>query len=422
MKRIVIIDDSIVVLNSASAALSDAGYEVTTMTEPSREEIVGDRAVDLLLVDVNMPEAFGDDVSRFLKEVWKIPAPIYLYSSLAEAELARRVRDARADGFICKAWGTEGLVATVRQILDEQENEERAAPAGATGGIETVEAHEPDRGRGRDQGEYSIYKRFASRCEERRDRIGALLDRLEESGDDRKASTQIALEIHDWIGEAKLIGLDKLSAAASDLDAVLGRWGTAFSPRTQGIQLRKWISELSEISRQLSLEAPDSEIARKLQKLRSELTAELEISEPAGARTKRPTSEALPVVPDRRRILVLDDSPIVGEALALELGSKGHKVQLAASYDQFMRFIESFSPEIIFIDINLPEIPGDEVCRRLRMRSGTQSVPIIFLSSLSDEELSVLAERAGADGYLSKRHGMDELIKYLDDLMSEVIF
>lgn len=418
MKRIAIIDDSVVVLNSAAAALTDAGYEVTTMTEPSRSKIIGDRAADLLLVDVNMPEAFGDDVARFLKEVWKITAPIYLYSSLAEEELARRVRAAKADGFVCKAWGTEGLVATVRQILDAPEPE-RAEAAGAAGSSDTARVP----GRDRDLGEYSIYKRFASRCEEREGKIGALIDQLEaDSGEDRQVSTKIALEIHDWIGEAKLIGLDKLSAAASELDAVLGRWGRAFSPRTQGTQLRKWITQLSEISKQLSLEAPDSEIALRLQKLRSELTVELESSEPAEARAKRPTSEALPVVPDRRRILVLDDSPIVGEALALELGSKGHTVQLAASYDQFMRLIDSFSPEIIFIDINLPEIQGDEVCRRLRTRTGTHSVPIIFLSSLSDEELSVLAERAGADGYLSKRHGMDELIRYLDDLMSEVIF
>ena len=55
-------------------------------------------------------------------------------------------------------------------------------------------------------------------------------------------------------------------------------------------------------------------------------------------------------------------------------------------------------------------------------RFDTRRLPIVFLSSLPAEELSVLAEKSGADGYLCKQSGMEELVNYLDELMSEIIF
>lgn len=117
-KRVVIIDDSRVALRTVKDALTRIGCEVDTVSEPSSESLSRSAGADLVLIDINMPQSFGDDIARFLKEVGDITAPIYLFSSLEESELSRRTREANADGYICKAWGLDRLVAEVKTILD----------------------------------------------------------------------------------------------------------------------------------------------------------------------------------------------------------------------------------------------------------------------------------------------------------------
>jgi CheY-like chemotaxis protein len=118
-KRILIVDDSPIILAAAKHALLEAGYEVET--RGSVEE-VGARGADgfnLILMDVQMPELYGDDVAAVLRHERQIKTPIYLFSTLDDAELAQRAADARVDGYISKAAGTEHLIAEVRRILGE---------------------------------------------------------------------------------------------------------------------------------------------------------------------------------------------------------------------------------------------------------------------------------------------------------------
>lgn len=117
MKRILIVDDSPIILAAAKHALVTAGYEVET--RGSVEE-VGARGADgfhLILMDVQMPELFGDDVAAVLRHEREVAAKIYLFSTLSDEELKIRVDDAKLDGFISKSHGTEHLVSEVRRIL-----------------------------------------------------------------------------------------------------------------------------------------------------------------------------------------------------------------------------------------------------------------------------------------------------------------
>ena len=118
MKRIMLMDDSEIFLAAIASALEAAGYAVVCATDlAQRAEIREQGAADLVLMDVEMPEAFGDDIALALRHSYGIAAPIYLLSSLDETELAERVQWAGIDGFISKQLGAAEIVSRVRAIL-----------------------------------------------------------------------------------------------------------------------------------------------------------------------------------------------------------------------------------------------------------------------------------------------------------------
>lgn len=117
MRKIVIIDDSPLILKTTKTALEAAGYQASTFSEPGDFDPTTE-VPDLVLVDVNMPQFFGDDVVAYFKGEWPtMEAPIYLFSTVAEDELKERAEACGADGYISKHWGLEGLLSAVEKIL-----------------------------------------------------------------------------------------------------------------------------------------------------------------------------------------------------------------------------------------------------------------------------------------------------------------
>jgi DNA-binding response OmpR family regulator len=119
-KRIVVCDDSPLILEALGEALMAAGYE--TMLAASLDELerqMGSAAPDIVLLDVQMPEAYGDDVANVLRAVRKVSAPIYLLSSLDEKDLARRAAASEIEGYIPKSVGVDGVVERIRAIFGE---------------------------------------------------------------------------------------------------------------------------------------------------------------------------------------------------------------------------------------------------------------------------------------------------------------
>jgi len=111
MKRILIMDDSPIFLEATRAALEAAGYAVvcaSSLAELDQARLAG--ASDLVLMDVQMPEVFGDDVALTLRHAYGVDAPIYLLSSLEDNDLAERVKWAQVEGFISKNRGLEAVV------------------------------------------------------------------------------------------------------------------------------------------------------------------------------------------------------------------------------------------------------------------------------------------------------------------------
>ena len=117
MKRVLLMDDSEVFRDIARDALQKAGYEVMCAADLAELSRVRDGHFDLVLMDVQMPEAFGDDLAMTLRYGHHVDTPICLLSSLADAELADRASWAKVDGYISKNGGLDAIVDAVRSIL-----------------------------------------------------------------------------------------------------------------------------------------------------------------------------------------------------------------------------------------------------------------------------------------------------------------
>lgn len=107
------------------------------------------------------------------------------------------------------------------------------------------------------------------------------------------------------------------------------------------------------------------------------------------------------------RILVVDDEPSVRDLLAYNLRKARYDVLLAADGRSALRLARDEKPDLIVLDLMLPQVDGLDVCRELR-REG--SVPIIMLTALGEETDRVVGLEVGADDYLTKPFDSDELL------------
>jgi two-component system, OmpR family, KDP operon response regulator KdpE len=107
-----------------------------------------------------------------------------------------------------------------------------------------------------------------------------------------------------------------------------------------------------------------------------------------------------------KRVLVVDDEPQIRRVLRLTLTAEGFDVRAAADAEAALDLLHDWHPDLVITDLNMPEVDGLEVTRRIRRES---RVPIIVLSVKGEEPTKVAALDAGADDYVTKPFGMSEL-------------
>jgi two-component system, OmpR family, KDP operon response regulator KdpE len=112
-------------------------------------------------------------------------------------------------------------------------------------------------------------------------------------------------------------------------------------------------------------------------------------------------------VAERERILVVDDEAAILRAVGAGLSTRGYEVLRAATGQQALELAIDETPDVVVLDLGLPDMDGLEVCRRLRAWT---SVPIVVLSADDAERRKVLALDEGADDYVTKPFSMSELL------------
>jgi len=143
-----------------------------------------------------------------------------------------------------------------------------------------------------------------------------------------------------------------------------------------------------------------------------------------GSRLTKPGELPIPLVRaagklyDRAKmshsILVVDDDPHIRDVVCFALGKAGMATRAAADGADALSLVREHEPDLLVLDINMPEMDGLEVCRRLRQSS---EVPILFLSSRDDEIDRVLGLELGADDYVTKPFSPRELVARINAIL-----
>ena len=109
----------------------------------------------------------------------------------------------------------------------------------------------------------------------------------------------------------------------------------------------------------------------------------------------------------RSRILLVDDETAIQRAVGPLLRSRGYDVEIAGTGTEALKMFADRLPDLIVLDLGLPDLEGTEVCRRVR---ATSKVPILVLSARGGEADKVHALDLGADDYVTKPFGPEELL------------
>jgi len=120
-----------------------------------------------------------------------------------------------------------------------------------------------------------------------------------------------------------------------------------------------------------------------------------------------------------KKILIIDDSELTLELVKKTLSAAGYEVYAASELVEFDMLLGKVRPDLVIVDIQMPEITGDTICKVLKEKYS--DIRVVLFSGLSDDELKLLSERVGADGYISKKHGLKELSDLVMMVIEEVL-
>ncbi len=121
-----------------------------------------------------------------------------------------------------------------------------------------------------------------------------------------------------------------------------------------------------------------------------------------------------------KRILVVDDEPDVTELLKYKLEQEGYNCEVINDSLSFMRIARVFKPDLMIMDIMMPELSGLQLCKLARADPSMESTPVIFLTAKGEAEDRIQGLESGADDYVSKPFNTKELLLRVGKMLRRV--
>lgn len=116
----------------------------------------------------------------------------------------------------------------------------------------------------------------------------------------------------------------------------------------------------------------------------------------------------------KKKILIIDDEPKIVEAVAAYLENSGYETFSAFDGEKALDFINKIKPDLVILDLMLPKISGEEICKTIRK---TSRIPIIMLTAKVDEDDKITGLNIGADDYVTKPFSPRELVARVNSLL-----
>jgi two-component system, OmpR family, alkaline phosphatase synthesis response regulator PhoP len=120
------------------------------------------------------------------------------------------------------------------------------------------------------------------------------------------------------------------------------------------------------------------------------------------------------------RILIVEDDQDIAELVGRYLSKAGYTIEMVASGREALRTIAANAPDLLVLDLMLPQVDGLEICRLVRANEKTAAIPIIMLTARGEESDRIVGLEIGADDYLSKPFSPGELVARVRALLRRV--
>ncbi len=368
-----IVDDSLTVRMDLVDAFEDAGFRALgTGTAREARLLLDTEAVDILILDVVLPDSSGPDLLRELRDGAQRQLPVLMLSSEADVRDRMQGLAAGADEYVGKPYDPAYVIAKSRALMAARRTTAEPAP------ILLIDNDEESSQRLRlALSDHGFRVVSAGSGEE------AL----------RLASSEVprAIIVDDslpGIDGATLIRRTKFDAALRSVPCILltasGDAGTELRALDAGADLFARIDE------------PTSVILAKLQVL---------LRRAPGSRS----NVELASLSAPKKILAADDSTTFRTELVDALRGEGYDVIQARSGEEALELVAVQSVDCILLDMIMPGMSGEETCRRLKESPVARDIPVLLLTALEESQALLAGLAAGADDFVQKSDGFEVL-------------
>lgn len=114
------------------------------------------------------------------------------------------------------------------------------------------------------------------------------------------------------------------------------------------------------------------------------------------------------------RILVVDDTPEIRELLQIHLEAAGYEILTASNGQEALAIVATHAPDLILLDVMMPELNGFQVCEALRRDPALETTPVVMLTAMENQKLNELAFEAGAEVCMTKPFQPDRLVNIIN--------